>query len=307
MKRKLLFLLVFLYIVFSLSGQGYCKERYIADSLYRFRQYPEALGYYKNLLPDIAKRKDLYKIAVCYGCMEQRDSSVYYFNRALEKGFYYPSGFGLEQDKNLSFLREGAGYEVYLNKLNENRLQYIHVKDSVLYRELITQKELDQFYRHAISRMQKSDSTDTPLYLHYLAESRKSDSLHMLFLDSLLNQYGCWLGLDLVGWDGDEAAWVIAQHADNFVGFQEKCLRFLQEADQQENTNPHNVAYLYDRIQINKGGHQRYGTQMRIIDNKVDFIRLEDEHHLEYYRACYQLPPVYIYKKALEGRYLKNE
>ncbi len=123
MKRILLVFFVFFYIVFSLSGQEYCKERYIADSLYRLRQYPEALGYYKNLLPDIAKRKDLYKIAVCYDCMEQRDSSVYYFNLALEKGFYYPSGFGLEQDKNLSFLREGAGYEVYLNKLNENRLQ----------------------------------------------------------------------------------------------------------------------------------------------------------------------------------------
>lgn len=306
MKNKVIFLSMFFWINFSLLGQNYCQERYIADSLYRLQHYPEALMYYKNLLPDFAKRKDLYKIAVCYSYMGQRDSSVYYFNRAIEKGFYYPSGFGLEKDKNLAYLREEAAYQTYLEKLKENRLQHINVRDSVLYRELIAQKDTDQFYRHAISRMQKSDLTDTPLYKYYLTERRKNDSLHVIFLDSVLGRYGRWPGLDVVGWEGDEAAWVIAQHADNFVCFQEKCLEFLLKADQVENTNPHNVAYLYDRIQINKGGKQRYGTQMRIIENKVSFINLEDEKNLEYYRACYQLPPIYVYKKALEGRYLKK-
>lgn len=306
MKNKVIFFFCIFFITFSLMGQEYCKERYIADSLYRLQHYPEALEYYKNLLPDFVKRKDLYKIAVCYGVMEQKDSSVYYFDLALKKGFYYPSGFGLEKDKNLAYLWEVPAYKTYLEKLKENRLQNINIKDSILYRKLIAIKDTDQFYRHKLSKMQISDSTDTPLYKHYLTERRKNDSLHVIFLDSVLNLCNYWPGLDVVGWEGDEAAWLIAQHADDFICFQEKCLKFLLKADQMENTNPHNVAYLYDRIKINKGDKQRYGTQMRIIDGKVNFINLEDEENLEYYRSCYQLPPIYLYKKALEERYLKK-
>lgn len=133
--------------------------------------------------------------------------------------------------------------------------------------------------------MLKSNSADTPLYKYYLTESRKNDSLQVIFLDSIINRYGFWPGLDMVGWEGDEAAWLIAQHADDFVEFQEKCFALLLKSDQLENTNPHNVAYLYDRIQINKGGKQRYGTQMRVVDNKVIFINLEDERNVEYYRV----------------------
>lgn len=138
MKNKLLFLLFI--ATFNLSAQDYCKERYLADSLYRIQNYAEAVVYYKSLLPEDMKRKDLYKIAVCYRYMQQKDSSVHYFNLAISKGLYYPSGFGLEQDKNLAYLREEPAYKHYLEKLEQNRLQHINVTDSILFRELIAKK-----------------------------------------------------------------------------------------------------------------------------------------------------------------------
>ena len=134
----------------------------------------------------------------------------------------------------------------------------------------------------------------------------RKDSLLQVFLDSVITRYGCWPGYHLVGEEGDRAAWFIVQHADRNIAFQEKCLPLLAEAFKQENTNPHNVAYLYDRIMINKGLKQRYATQMRIMEGKVVFINLEDESRVDYYRKCFDLPPLTFYKKELEERYTKK-
>ncbi|MDX6187831.1 DUF6624 domain-containing protein [Flavobacterium sp. Fl-318] len=65
--------------------------------------------------------------------------------------------------------------------------------------------------------------------------------------------------------NGKEAAmnfWLIVQHSDHDVVFQEKVLKAMKKEYKNKNISPRNYAYLYDRVAKNKGDKQLYATQI---------------------------------------------
>ncbi|GAA1423902.1 DUF6624 domain-containing protein [Agrococcus citreus] len=84
-------------------------------------------------------------------------------------------------------------------------------------------------------------------------------------LAAIIEQHG-WPTFDLVGEDGEDAAWAIAQHADLDPGFQRCALEHLRAAVDAGQASPGNLAYLDDRIQAAAGEPQRYGTQVACTD-----------------------------------------
>ena len=67
--------------------------------------------------------------------------------------------------------------------------------------------------------------------------------------------------IDKVGKAGNEAAWLIIQHAIGQPEFMKKCLQQLEVAVHENKANPIHLAYLTDRIAVFEGKPQRYGTQ----------------------------------------------
>ena len=56
--------------------------------------------------------------------------------------------------------------------------------------------------------------------------------------------------------------WLLAQHGDNDIHFQEKILSAMKKELAHNNVDKKNYAFLYDRVQKNKNKPQLYGTQM---------------------------------------------
>jgi len=81
------------------------------------------------------------------------------------------------------------------------------------------------------------------------------------WLENKINKIG-WLSSDIVGKDGECYAWLIVQHSDFNVIFQEKCLKLIKKLPFTKERRGH-IAYLTDRILVNKGKKQIYGTQFR--------------------------------------------
>jgi hypothetical protein len=81
-------------------------------------------------------------------------------------------------------------------------------------------------------------------------------------LREIVDEHG-WPTFDLVGRDGATAAWLIAQHSDQDVAFQEEALGLMQAAADDDQVDPTELAYLEDRVAVNNGEPQRYGTQVR--------------------------------------------
>ena len=80
-------------------------------------------------------------------------------------------------------------------------------------------------------------------------------------LKEIIDEHG-WPTYDLVGEKGEEAAWVIAQHADLDPEFQQQALELLRDAVADGQASPGNLAYLEDRVAVAQGEPQTYGTQV---------------------------------------------
>lgn len=111
--------------------------------------------------------------------------------------------------------------------------------------------EFDQALADELIAMQVADQEASGLH-----EDRQAR------LAEIFDEHG-WPGHDLVGEEGSTAAWVIAQHSDLDLAFQEEALELLTEAVAEDNASPGDLAYLTDRVAVAKGEPQTYGTQIR--------------------------------------------
>lgn len=89
----------------------------------------------------------------------------------------------------------------------------------------------------------------------------EGDDARTARLEEIIEEHG-WPGTDLVGDDGEDAAWTIAQHSDLDPDFQRCALAHLEVAVEQGVGSPGNLAYLTDRVAAGAGEPQTYGTQM---------------------------------------------
>ncbi len=89
----------------------------------------------------------------------------------------------------------------------------------------------------------------------------EGDAARTARLAEILAEHG-WPTYDLVGEDGEDAAWTIAQHSDQDPAFQRQALELLRVAVDAGQASPGNLAYLTDRVAVNAGQPQTYGTQV---------------------------------------------
>jgi hypothetical protein len=114
-------------------------------------------------------------------------------------------------------------------------------------------------------------------------------------LSEILDQHG-WPGFDLVGEDGEDAAWAIAQHSDLDPEVQARALELLRAAVAAGQASPGNLAYLEDRVAVAAGRPQRYGTQVGCgPDGPEPATPLADAAAVERLRADAGLDPLADY------------
>ncbi len=95
-----------------------------------------------------------------------------------------------------------------------------------------------------------------------------------------------WPTISKVGKTASYNAWVLVQHADHDVPFQAYCLQLLKEAPPYD-IDPENLAYLEDRVRVNQGRPQLYGTQFDQIDNQHVPYPIEDIYDVDARRAAF--------------------
>jgi hypothetical protein len=98
-----------------------------------------------------------------------------------------------------------------------------------------------------------------------------------------------WPGSALAGTDGAHAAWLLVQHAPD--DFKEECLPLLEDAVARGDAAPRDLAYLTDRVLMQRGEPQVYGTQYLIVDGRLNLWTVRDPDQLDERRAVLGLPP----------------
>ncbi len=114
------------------------------------------------------------------------------------------------------------------------------------------------------------------------------DDANTARLREIIAEHG-WPGHRLVGAAGANAAWLLAQHAPD--EFQEECLPLLENAVAEGDASRRDLAYLMDRVLMQRGDPQIYGTQYRVEDGVLKLWEVQDPAGLDQRRAELGLPP----------------
>ncbi|MEV7332156.1 DUF6624 domain-containing protein [Micromonospora sp. NPDC093244] len=148
--------------------------------------------------------------------------------------------------------------------------------DKALHDELIAMLERDQ-----------ADREGSP--------QAESDQARTARLKDIVRAHG-WPTFALVGEDGGNAAWAIAQHSDLDPAFQQEALDLLRAAVAAGQASPGNLAYLHDRVATGRGEPQEYGTQIRCgPGGPVPATPIRNEADVERRRAEAGLPTLASY------------
>jgi|SRR5215216_1375397 len=120
----------------------------------------------------------------------------------------------------------------------------------------------------------------------------------------VLDDYECWPGWRLVGRDGAEAAWLVAQWAIDDVGLQRRCLEMLELAVACNDADPVHLAYLTDRVRMHDGRDQLYGSQFVLgEDGELRPWPVDDVAAVDRRRARLGLPPLAIHASSMSAEW----
>jgi hypothetical protein len=86
------------------------------------------------------------------------------------------------------------------------------------------------------------------------------------FLKGTIRRIGCWPDAPKVGDEASHGAWRIAYHADHDPAFQQQCLALMRACPSMESVSSRDIAYLHDRVCVNLGRPQLYGTQIEYMN-----------------------------------------
>jgi hypothetical protein len=201
----------------------------------------------------------------------------------------------------------------FAQNLNDRRGNAEIVKDPALSKELLRRGHLDQETGKALIRFTAEHRLVRPVDISKLdpivaaqyktVESRTQEVFrdNLAWLKRVVVERG-WPGKSLVGKNAAMSAFLIVQHADSDIDFQEMCLKKM-EAGAKGEVEPIQLAYLTDRTLVHRGKKQRFGTQAEWVDGHMVVAPIEDETTVDARRKAIGLPPLSEYLKSLKDVY----
>lgn len=102
-------------------------------------------------------------------------------------------------------------------------------------------------------------------------------------MKEIVEQIG-WPTVSKVGKKASGDAWLLVQHADKDIEFQKYCLGLMKQELAGE-VDLGDIAYLEDRVRINSGQPQLYGTQFRWTKDNKPLQDIEDKENVDQRRA----------------------
>jgi len=279
----------FLLILFIVIGSSvahsqiisyrYLYNKYDGDSLFHAKNYKEALKKYKECLEekDCWTRKDYYNLVICFVKTKKPDSAYRYLSTAVADGLRFPTLKTSKKRAINPYLQEFYGlgkWDLLFNNIEKNTVEYFNSQsiDSLLVSEFSRRRVLDQKYR----------AKDT-----LWSKQLEVDRGNQVWLDSLINISG-WPTLQNVGYWGTHSALLIALHSKNNPSFQQKCLVEMKKLYYKGDVSLIHIAYLQDKILINKSKRQIFGTQFSNIE-KLELFPVHDRKNLNKRRKVIKL------------------
>jgi hypothetical protein len=216
-----------------------------------------------------------------------------------------------KKEKIVSVLRkqdQGTLEEICNKELFVKRLTDIEICESVASDEKIANRSLqlelikmyinDQSVRgNVLSEMMKKYGLDEKDLRPQ--NSMTVDGANRERLKEIINEFG-FPTRQLVGKEAMHGVFLIIQHSDIDKEWQKEQLPNIEKAVRQGDMDGQSYGYLYDRIKVNGGEKQLYGTQLKSVDpitKTVELADTEDLQNLDKRRMEVGIMPIEMYKQ----------
>lgn len=205
------------------------------------------------------------------------------YRQLADSCFYY-----LSQDDTLHFDRA-------FPRLTEAFDQASDPETYALKQELLAMRDRDQGIRLLLLEARKKYGSDAPATKRVHARMKRIDAENARRIRQIIDRYG-WPGKDDIGEEANETLFLCIQHVDE-LEVQEKYLPLLKHAVDKGNAEGWHYAFLTDRIRMNSGRKQVYGTQTIVDSNgELDYVvPLEDPDNVDSLRRSVGLEPMDVY------------
>ncbi len=166
--------------------------------------------------------------------------------------------------------------------------------------DLIARLAVDQAIRDTLLReiYQRGLEPDTA----FAARLNAVDAANTAWLKQIIATMG-WPGRTLVGADGTHAAFVLLQHATGDPQFMASSVPLLEAAVARGDVRADEYALLFDRVAVEAGRPQRFGTQAQRVGGRMVFHRIDDSAHVDDRRAKMGLMPLMQYVRLMDSLY----
>lgn len=207
--------------------------------------------------------------------------------------------------QNQETLDEICNNELFTTKLRDIRICKSHAKkeqigNRALQMELIKMYISDQsargnIPREIITKYKLDDFQLTDL------DGVTVDRINREKLKEIISEFG-FPTKQLVGRDAMQCVFLIIQHADADAKWQKEQLPNIESAVKNGDVEGERFAYLYDRVRVNGGEKQLYGTQFKNVDpihKRVELAETDDVENLDLRRMEFGMMPIQMYKQFM--------
>ena len=124
------------------------------------------------------------------------------------------------------------------------------------------------------------------------------DAANTRRLKELLDENEGWFAVAEYGAEASSAAFHIVQHSGD-SDLVRRVLPLIEPLARSGEVDPFDYAAMYDRLANREGRGQRYGTQFRCVDGKLESVPLEDPSRVEEWRVTLKLDQTFAESSAM--------
>jgi len=259
-----------------------------AEAAYDAKNWAECATLWTNVAAQATGEQKAgahYDAACCYALDGRLDAALTSLDAAFDAGYW--DADNITTDADLQAVRANAQWPTIEARAKANFAAFEKsLRDPALRKELLAMAERDQKARAAIT------SADDKAGIEAAADVDRQTTARM---KEIVTKQG-WPGKSMVGVDGANAAWLLVQHADAAPVFQKECLEKMEPLVKSGEVSGKDFAYLWDRVAVNAGKKQRYGTQFE----GEELAPLEDPDTVDERRKSVGLGTLAEYKELVK-------
>ncbi len=282
MKLKIVFIF-FLFKASILNSQNldnYYKFTNRADSFYNIKKYKNSCIAYSTAFKENGWKAyiiDRYNAACSCALSNFKDTAFYNLNKIAFVGKYKKYEHVIN-DSDLFSLHNDKRWQLIIQQVKNNKDTADKFLNKPVCKILDTIFKDDQEDRKQIDNYILKYGINSSEVLSLYKTIDTKDILNTKKVVKIIDNYG-WLGVNDIGSEGNTTLFLVIQHSDKAT--QEKYLPILKEAVKNKKAEPSQLALLEDRLSIEDGGKQIYGSQIGGSKGSYYLLPLKDPDNVD--------------------------